>query len=122
MRKFSLLLIALSVWAVALADNPTTPPPSSGVPVPICPPTTIPQPLSLNSNIEATYFDGVLTIVFNRDLGVSDIVVTNIVNGDQWYDTVYGVGATSLVLDGDAGEYQIIIYTDCGEYTGAFVI
>ena len=120
MRKL-LLFCAILIASVANADNPTTPPPT-GENIPLNPNPIIPKPLSLKVDIEVTYFDGVLTFMFNRDLGVSDIVVTNVVDGDQWCDTMYGIGSTSLVLDGDAGEYQIVIYTDCGEYTGAFVI
>ena len=48
MRKFSLLILALTVGFVALADNPTTPPPppTSGIPVPINP-----DPFNLTINL-----------------------------------------------------------------------
>lgn len=120
MRKL-LLFCAILIASVANADNPTTPPPT-GENIPLDSNLNIPRPLSLNADIEATFFEGVLTFIFNRDLGVADIVVTNVISGDQWCDTIYGVGSTSLVVDGDAGAYQIVIYTDYGEYTGAFVI
>lgn len=123
MKKFSLLfLLTLSVSFAALADNPTTPPPPKGDPVPIRPITTIPRPLSLNVDIEATYVDGTLTFLFNRDLGNADIVVTNTTTGESWYDGVNGVGSTVITLSGDEGCYEIYIYTDCGDYTGTFII
>lgn len=123
MKKFSLLfLLTLSVSFAALADNPTTPPPPKGDPVPIRPITTIPRPLSLNVDIEATYVDGTLTFVFNVDLGNADIVVTNTTTGESWYDGVNGVGSTVITLSGDEGCYEIYIYTDCGDYSGTFII
>lgn len=123
MKKFSLLfLLTLSVSFAALADNPTTPPPPKGDPVPIRPITTIPRPLSLNVDIEATYVDGTLTFLFNRDLGNADIVVTNTTTGESWYDGVNGVGSTVITLSGDEGCYEIYIYTDCGDYSGTFII
>lgn len=122
MRKFSLLLIALSIWIVAFADNPTTTPPVNGGSIPIIPRPTIPQPLTLYADIEATYFDGVMVFVFNRDLGVSDIVVTNTTTGESWYESVSGAGIASIMLSGSEGSYEIYIYTDCGDYTGTFII
>ena len=123
MKKFSLLfLLTLSVSFAALADNPTTPPPPKGDPVPIRPITTIPRPLSLNVDIEATYVDGTLTFVFNVDLGNADIIVTNTTTGESWYDGVNGVGSTVITLSGDEGCYEIYIYTDCGDYSGTFII
>ena len=129
MRRFSLLVLALAVGFVALADNPTTPPPpsdpTSGDTIPITPiPTPIPKPkpLSLNADIEASYYDGVLTFVFNADLGNAHIVVTNTTTGESWYDSVKGVGVTSIMLSGDEGYFEIYIYTDRGDYNGEFVI
>lgn len=123
MKKFSLLfLLTLSVSFAALADNPTTPPPPKGDPVPIRPITTIPRPLSLNVDIEATYVDGTLTFLFNRDLGNADIVVTNTTTGESWYDSIDGMGAATLILSGDEGYYEIYIYTNYGDYIGTFII
>lgn len=123
MKKFSLLfLLTLSVSFAALADNPTTPPPPKGDPVPIRPITTIPRPLSLNVDIEATYLDAEIFFVFNVDLGNADIVVTNTTTGESWYDGVNGVGSTVITLSGDEGCYEIYIYTDCGDYSGTFII
>ena len=120
MRRLFLSLLALTVCFVALADNPKTPPP--GTPIPIDPKPVIPLPLSLYADIEASYYDGVVTLVVNRDLGVADIVVVNMTSGDQWSDTILGVGTTSIILDGESGEYYIYIYTDYGEYSGTFII
>ena len=74
------------------------------------------------TSVEASYYDGVVTFVVNRDLGVADIVVVNMTSGDQWSDTILGVGTTSIILDGESGEYYIYIYTDYGEYSGTFII
>ena len=128
MRKFSLLLCTLFLAAIGYAevglDNPTT---SIPIEIPIKgsgggTETETPQPLSLRSDIEASYFNGALTVVFNADLGDADIVVTNLTTGDMWSNSVSGVGATTLLLSGEEGYYEILIYTDCGEYSGEFEI
>lgn len=122
MKKLIILLSAILIASVAMADNPK--PPQTGTPIPInpIPINPKPQPLSLRSDIEASYFNGALTIVFNADLGDADIVVSNLTTGDIWSDSVSGVGATTLLLSGEEGYYEILIYTDCGEYTGEFEI
>lgn len=120
MRRLFLSLLALTVCFVALADNPKTPPP--GTPIPIDPRPIIPQPLSIYTDIEANYCDGVVTFVVNRDLGVADIVVVNTTTGESWSDSVNGVGTATLALSGDEGYYEIYIYTDCGDYSGTFII
>lgn len=121
MKKLLLLCFAIVVASIANADNPSTKPPK-GQPIPINPKPVIPLPLSLYADIEASYYDGVVTLVVNRDLGVADIVVVNMTSGDQWSDTILGVGTTSIILDGESGEYYIYIYTDCGDYSGTFII
>lgn len=126
MRKFSLLLCALFIVVICCAevwaDSPSTPP--INIPIRGSEPgkTAHPRPLSLRSDIEASYFNGALTVVFNADLGDADIVVSNLATGEMWSDSVSGVGATSLLLSGEEGYYEILIYTDCGEYTGEFEI
>ena len=122
MKKLSILILALFVGYVAHADNPSTPP--KYPPIPIHPESLDPKPrpLSLFSDIEANYSDGILTVTFNTDLGDADIVVTNTTIGESWYDSVNGVGATSIALSGDEGYYEIYIYTDCGDYSGTFII
>ena len=80
------------------------------------------NPLSLNNDIDASYYDGVLTLMFNVDLGDADITVTNLSTGDIWWDSVSGVGATAIMLSGDEGYYEVHITTDRGEYTGAFTL
>ena len=122
MRKLIILLSAILIASVAIADNPK--PPQTGTPIPInpIPINPKPKPLSLRSDIEASYFNGALTVVFNADLGDADIVVSNLATGEMWSDSVSGVGATTLLLSGDEGYYEILIYTDCGEYTGEFEI
>lgn len=120
MRKLLLLCLVLSVSYVTLADKPKTPP--KGNPIPINPNPLKPQPLSLNTDIEVTYSDEVLNVLFNSDLGNADIVVTNTTTGESWYDSVNGVGTATLTLSGSEGSYEIYIYTDCGDYSGTFII
>ena len=85
-------------------------------------PTSDVTPLSFRNDIEANYYYGVVTFVVNKDLGDSDIVVTNTTTGESWYDSVNGAGATSIALSGNEGYYEIYIYTDCGDYSGTFII
>ena len=122
MKKLITLLSAILIASVAIADNPK--PPQIGIPIPINPDplNPKPQPLSLRSDIEASYFNDALTVVFNADLGDADIVVSNLTTGEMWSDSVSGVGATTLLLSGEEGYYEILIYTDCGEYSGEFEI
>ena len=72
--------------------------------------------------MEGYYSDNAVTVVFNTDLGDADIVVTNTTTGESWYDSVNGAGATSIALSGNEGYYEIYIYTDCGDYSGTFII
>lgn len=86
-------------------------------PIPTVKPRTI-----VNNDISAHYSYGELFFTFNVNLGHADIVVTNTTTGESWYDGVNGVGATSIALSGDEGYYEIYIYTDCGDYSGTFII
>lgn len=119
MRKFSLSIMALLVGFVALADHPTSPPPQIND-IPFTPNPNFPSPLLLNVDIEASYYNGILTVVLNSDLGYADIVVMNTATGKSWYDSVSGVGVASINLSSEEGCYLISICTDRGEYTGTF--
>ena len=122
MKKLIILLSAILIASVAIADNPKPTNPIDPIPINPTPINPKPKRLSLLSDIEASYFNGVLTIVFNADLGDADIVVSNLDTGDIWSESVSGVGAATLLLSGDEGYYEILIYTDCGEYSGEFEI
>ena len=73
-------------------------------------------------DIEAYYSNESITLMFNKDLGDADIVVTNLTTGDIWNDSVSGVCSTTIILSGDEGYYQIAIYTDNGDYSGEFTL
>lgn len=122
MRKLITLLSAILIASVAIADNPKPTIPLGPIPINPEPLNPNPKPKSLTAVIEASYFNGALTVVFNTDLGDTDIVVSNLTTGDMWSDSVSGVGATTLLLSGEEGYYEILIYTDCGEYSGEFEI
>ena len=124
MKKLLLLFCVILIASGANADNPNSP--STGVPLPIVPkpinPNEKPKPLSLLQDIEATYLNGEIFFVFNVDLGNANIVITNTTTGESWYDGVNGIGSTVITLSGDEGYYIIHIYTDCGDYSGSFII
>ena len=122
MRKLITLLSAILIASVAIADNPKPTIPLGPIPINPKPLNPKPKPKSLTAVIEASYFNGALTVVFNADLGDADIVVSNLATGEMWSDSVSGVGATTLLLSGEEGYYEILIYTDCGEYSGEFEI
>ena len=82
--------------------------------VPITP-VSIVQP-----DIEAYYSNEVLTLIFNKDLGDADIVVTNLATGDIWNGSASGICSTTILLSGDEGYYQVVIYTENEEYFGEF--
>jgi len=119
MRKFTLLVLSLLASAYVFAGDPIPP---TFEPIPIEPefPRPTPTPLSLINDIEAYYSAGAVTIEFNVDLGDADIMVTNLHTGESWWDSVSGVGATTILLSEDEGSYEIQINTDYGEYTGSF--
>ena len=121
MKKLFTLLCAIIIASVAIADNPNNP---IGGSIPINPKPLFPKPkpLSLIADIEASYYNGALTVVFNADLGNADIVVSNLTTGDTWSDSVTGVGSATLLLSGDEGYYEILIYTDGGDYSGEFTL
>ena len=97
-----------------VADND----PIINIPVPPTPPNNGKPRSIVDSDIEATYYAGVLTLIFNNDLGNADIVVCNHDTGDVWSGSINGMGIESLLLSGDDGYYTITIYTDYGEYCG----
>lgn len=120
MKKLITFLCAFLIASVVIADKPK--PPIAPIPISPIPINPKPQPKSLIADIEASYYNGVLTIVFNTDLGDANIVVSNLATGEMWSDSVAGVGATTLLLSGEEGYYEILIYTDCGNYSGEFEI
>ena len=122
MKKLITLLSAILIASVAIADNPKPTNPFGPIPINPKPLNPNPKPKSLTAVIEASYFNGALTVVFNADLGDADIVVSNLMTGDIWSDSVSGVGATTLLLSGEEGYYEILIYTNCGDYSGEFEI
>ena len=124
--KKAFLLLSFAFLSQTSADAqailPTTYP---GLVVEISPIPSRPviKPRSITeSDIEAYYNNETLTLVFNKDLGDADIVVTNLATGDVWNDSVSGVCTTSIILSGDEGYYQVVIYTDNEEYAGEFTL
>lgn len=81
------------------------------------------KPLTLvQSDIEAYYSNEALTLIFNKDLGDADAVVSNLTTGDMWSASVSGVCSTTILLSGDEGYYQIAIYSDNEDYAGEFLL
>ena len=124
MKKLILSLVAMmmSMSLLALSTGPSTipikPNPNPNKPNPPIGSTT---PLSLEKvDIEATYFMGMFTFVFNEDLGNCDIEVANIDTGEVWYTSFAGVGSTVVYTSGSEGQYYIYIDTDSGAYTGEY--
>ena len=97
-----------------VADND----PIINIPVPPTPPNNGKPRSIVDSDIEATYYAGALTLVFNTDLGDADIIVCNLNTGDVWSGGVSGMGIETILLSGDEGYYTINIYTDNGEFYG----
>lgn len=123
--KRLLLITVISVMssfgliANQAVDNPTLPPkPIVIKPGPTTPPDII--PLTLETDIEASYWDGAVSIVFNVDLGVADIVITNHNTGEQWYGICAGAGGVVIPTSTDAGYYTITISTANMTYSGEF--
>lgn len=119
--KFVALLLALFIGTTAYATNPIYDEP---ITIEISKkkqdkPSIKPRSI-VEQDIEATYCAGVLTVVFNENLGDSNITVTNISSGEVWSDSISGYGIATLFLSGDEGYYYISIETDNGQYTGEF--
>lgn len=122
-KSFLFLLFAVLLSLTGLEAQMFSPAIYSNLVIAILPTKPKPsiRPLSLEQpNIEA-YYNGVgLTLVFNRDLGDADIVVTNLTTGEMWSDSISGICSTTILLSGDEGYYHIAIYTDSGDYIGEF--
>lgn len=119
-RKFLILsFVFLSLLGVkAQSINPVIYP---DLEIEIKPTRPIIRPRSITeSDIEAYYSNEVLTLIFNKDLGNADIVVTNLTTGDIWSGSASGICSTTILLSGDDGYYQISIFTDNEEYFGEF--
>lgn len=122
MKKIYVFILLILTSYSVIADQPQKPS-QGGEYIPIGPvynPQRPRTPMEFDS-YGVILFDE-LTITLSEDLGNADIVVTNTTTGESWYDGVNGVGATSIALSGDEGYYEIYIYTDCGDYSGTFII
>lgn len=121
LNKFAALLFVLFMGATVYASNPLF---DEELTVEIEKKEPLPhngKPRSLvERDVEATYCAGVLTLLFNVDLGDADIVVSNVTSGEVWSDSVNGYGVVTLFLSGEEGYYYIDISTDEEEYTGEF--
>ncbi len=121
MRNLFILLFAITSQYMVIAQQPQQTP-ISGEEIPLTT-TTIKKPRTIvDVVVQAFNMHDSVTILFNEHHSDADIVVTNTTTGESWYDSVNGVGATSIALSGDEGYYEIYIYTDCGDYTGTFII
>lgn len=122
MRKFLLSIFMLFSAGVVFAQQPKT------IQIPIEPkpypqhPTPIKPRTPVQSDIEAYYSNEALTLIFNKDLGDADAVVSNLTTGDMWSASVSGVCSTTILLSGDEGYYQIVIYSDNEDYAGEFLL
>lgn len=125
MRKQLLALLTFlfvsggNVFAETLAigdSNKTIPIPLMPKPIPTKP---IPRQV-VDCGIEAFYVDGIIILDFVENLGDADIVVTNLTTGDVWSGSATGICSTTILLSGDDGYYQIVIYTENEEYFGEF--
>ena len=120
-KTFVFILMLFSVF-VSSAQGPTT------IPIPIVPipaptPTKPVKPRTpIMSDIDAYYINESLILIFNKDLGDADIVVTNLTTGDIWSGSASGICSTTILLSGDEGYYQVVIYTENEEYFGEFNI
>ncbi|MBR2976357.1 MAG: hypothetical protein IKC57_05930 [Alistipes sp.] len=131
MRKLLLSIALLFASMSLMAETPQY------IPIPISPnptptptqpnpnPNPIPggRPLSIvEPDIEASYFAGAITFVFNEDLGDCNIEVLNIATGDMWSASHSGAGATVLYTSEQSGTYLIFVDSDRGTYGGEFVL
>ncbi len=116
------MLVALLLASASFANSAID---SSLVIVPINRPVLGPKPpirpkQIVGDDITAQYYNGMLTIDFNIDLGTADIVVTNLTTGEAWSDTTSGLSSVAMLLSGDGGYYIVEIATDYGTYSGVF--
>ena len=123
MKKYYLFIIALLCTFGVSAQTPTD---STNIPIDKITPTPKPNPARprslTESDIEAEYYNGVVSFWFNTDLGVADIIITNTSTGKSWVESMNGTGATIVMLNNTPGYYVINIYTDNGDYYGEFFV
>ena len=119
-RVFLILTLFVSVVNLCLADGPKKP--TEIIIKPGQPSyNDDTRPLSLNrADIEATYFMGAITFVFNEDLGDCDIEVFNINTGEVWNASHSGIGSTIVYTSDSHGTYYIYVDTDRGAYSGEY--
>lgn len=120
----SMSLIAAGGHPVIIPINPDpTPTPTQPNPNPNPNPEPGNQPLSIvEPDIEASYYMGAITFVFNEDLGDCNIEVLNIATGDMWSASHSGAGATVLYTSEQSGTYLIFVDSDRGTYGGELVL
>lgn len=124
MKKLVVLLIALLFsFCVAEVYVYKTPKDIVIIPPKIPSTTSTQKPLSLESNdIKASYYDGVVTFIFNKDLGYCMISISNIDSGEMWNATHRGEGSTDVTASTISGTYHIDIDTYYGTYTGGYIV
>ena len=124
MKRLFLLVFFMTFMSLASAEaQQVIPQDGSGLVVeirPLNPKPTIRPRYITESDIEAYYSNEALTLIFNKDLGDADAVVSNLTTGDMWSASVSGVCSTTILLSGDEGYYQIVIYSEEGDYVGEF--
>ena len=123
MKKYFLFIIALLCAFGVSAQTPTD---STNISIDKITSTPKPNPARprtlTESDIEAEYYNGVVSFWFNTDLGVADIIITNTSTGESWVESMNGTGATIVMLNNTPGYYVINIYTDNGDYYGEFFV
>ena len=85
---------------------------------------TEPQPRTLVQDIEAYHTNTMVYLTFNENLGQANIVVTNANTGAQ-VETSVPTNCSNVQVDISSlgqGDFEIVINTADGIYTGAFCL
>lgn len=122
-RVICLLFLSFGLGCICFASNPNTPKKDIIISPKQPSHNSNTRPLSIvEPDIEASYYMGAITFVFNEDLGDCNIEVLNIATGDMWSASHSGAGATVLYTSEQSGTYLIFVDSDRGTYGGEFVL
>ena len=80
------------------------------------------KPLSLRDHIEAYYYNGVVTIVFDSEIDSANVLIWNHNATESWHEYITDSNIAIIHISDDEGFYEINITIGNDEYFGYFII
>ncbi|MBQ7946243.1 MAG: DUF3244 domain-containing protein [Bacteroidales bacterium] len=127
MRRFYLSLVVSLFAAIVLIANESSESSGNITQIPLLPTETENSPnlpRTLVQDIEAYHTNTMVYLTFNENLGQANIVITNANTGAQ-VETSVPTNCSNVQVDISSlgqGDFEIVINTAEGIYTGAFCL